>query len=91
MARTSSPLPDIMPFPEAGALLRRDTRPFTVRYKGLEATVDLPGYYPGGEGESLHVGDDMAGVDGVPSPSTIRRTRTTSRHRPVVTLEAAAL
>jgi HTH-type transcriptional regulator/antitoxin MqsA len=49
--------------------------------------VDLPGYYPAGEGDGVHVGDDMAAadavlrelkerVDGVPSPKTIRRVRT---------------
>lgn len=87
MARMTSPLPEMMPCPETGAPLRRDTRPFTIRYKGLEATVDLPGYYPESEAESVHVGDDMAvadealrflkeRADGIPSPATIRRIRT---------------
>ncbi len=87
MVRISSQVPETMPCPETGAPLRRDTRPFVVRYKDLEATVDLPGYYPDGEGESVHVGDDMAvadqalrllkeRADGVPSPTTIRRIRT---------------
>lgn len=68
----------------------RDVRPFVVRYKGREMTVDLPGYYPEGDGESMHVGDDMNAadealralkeqVDGVPSPATIRRIRTKLR------------
>jgi HTH-type transcriptional regulator/antitoxin MqsA len=46
----------------------------------------LPGYYPAGDGDGVHVGDDMAAadvalrelkerVDGVPSPATIRRVR----------------
>jgi len=87
MAETTTTLQDTMPCPETRALLRRGIRPFTVRYKGIEATVDLPGYYPDGEGESVHVGEDMAvadqalrllkeRADGIPSPSTIRRIRT---------------
>ncbi|MBI5163999.1 MAG: hypothetical protein HY985_08860 [Magnetospirillum sp.] len=53
-------------------------------------TVDLPGDYPKDEGESVHVGTDMAAadaalrslkeqVDGVPLPATIRRIRTKLR------------
>jgi len=72
--------------PETGELLYRDTRPFKVSYKGESITVDLPGYYPVGGGEGVHVGDDMAVVDqalralkekadGLPSPATIRRVR----------------
>lgn len=75
-----------MKSPESGEALRRDVRPFVVRYKGLARTVDLPGYYPKGKGESVHVGDDMAAADealralkeradGVPAPDTIRRIR----------------
>ncbi len=67
-------------------MLHRDTRPFTVRYKEQAIVVDLPGYYPSGDGESVHVGADMAvadealrilkeRVDGLPSPATIRRIR----------------
>src|ERR1039458_3845571 len=79
-------LPPTMPCLETGRELRRDTRPFTVRYKAHEVVVDLPGYYPDGDGESVHVGADMAAadealrrwkeqVDGLPSPATIRRIR----------------
>jgi len=79
-------LPPTMPCPETGRKLRRDTRPFTVRYKTHELVVDLPGYYPDGDGESVHIGTDMAAadealrvlkeqVDGLPSPATIRRIR----------------
>jgi HTH-type transcriptional regulator / antitoxin MqsA len=78
--------PPAMACPATGETLRRDTQPFTVRYKGQEKVVDLPGYYPDGDGESMHVGADMAAadaalrllkeqVDGVPSPTTIRRIR----------------
>lgn len=90
MAHKTPDLPQTMPCPETGKTLSRDVRPFTVRYKGHEATVDLPGYYPEGAGESVHVGDDMAAadealrtlkeqVDGLPSPATIRRIRSKLR------------
>ena len=86
MPEKARALPATMPCPAIGETLRRDTRPFTVRYKGQEMVVDLPGYYPDGDGESVHVGADMAAaddalrllkeqVDGVPSPATIRRIR----------------
>jgi HTH-type transcriptional regulator/antitoxin MqsA len=78
-------LPDTMTSPGAGEGLTRGVRPFTVRYKGLSKTVDLPGYYPAGEGEGVHVGEDMAVVDealaelkakaGVPSAEQIRAFR----------------
>lgn len=83
IARTA---PDTMSSPETGEILRRGSRPFELRYKGETMTVDLPGYYPEGEGEGVHVGDDMAvadealrslkeKIDGIPSPKTIRRLR----------------
>jgi HTH-type transcriptional regulator / antitoxin MqsA len=73
--------------PETGEPLFRDIRPFEITYKGHSIMVDLPGYYPVGDGESVHVGDDMAvtdqalrilkeRADGLPSPATIRRVRT---------------
>jgi HTH-type transcriptional regulator/antitoxin MqsA len=86
MAHKDGILPPTIPCQETGETLRRDVRPFTVRYKGHELVVDLPGYYPEGAGESVHVGSDMAAadealrtlkekVDGLPSPATIRRIR----------------
>ena len=59
MVETATILPPSMPCPETGQMLRRDTRPFTVRYKGQAAIADLPGCYPAGSGESVHVGADM--------------------------------
>jgi HTH-type transcriptional regulator/antitoxin MqsA len=61
-------------------------RPFRVAYKGRSITVDLPGYYPKGDGEGVHVGNDMSAVDralrvlkekvdGIPAPETIRKVR----------------
>ena len=79
-------LPETMTSPETGAVLTRDIRPFDVSYKGETITVDLPGYYPAGDGDGVHVGRDMSVVDtalrslkekveGLPSPATIRRIR----------------
>ena len=75
-----------MTCPETGEPLHRDVRPFTITYKGQSITVDLPGWYPQGDGDGVLVGDDMAvtdlalrdlkeRVDGLPSPATIRRIR----------------
>jgi HTH-type transcriptional regulator/antitoxin MqsA len=85
MAKKESP--ETMTSPETGETLMRGVRPFAVTYKGESMTVDLPGYYPASDGESVHVGDDMIAVDaalrllkekidGVPAPATIRRMRT---------------
>jgi HTH-type transcriptional regulator / antitoxin MqsA len=87
VATIDKTLAETMSAPESGELLRRGVRPFVVSYKGETITVDLPGYYPAGDGEGVHVGDDMHAVDdavralkekieGVPSPATIRRVRT---------------
>ncbi len=86
MAAKDKVLPDTMTAPETGEVLTRGVRPFIVAYKGETVTVDLPGYYPAGEGDGVHVGKDMSVVDealralkekieGVPSPATIRHVR----------------
>lgn len=86
MATKEQPFPETMISPESGETLTRGVRPFRVVYKGESVSVDLPGYYPKGEGEGVHVGKDMAAVDaalralkekvdGVPSPASIRRLR----------------
>ena len=86
MAAKETMLPDKMSAPETGEALMRGVRPFAVAYKGESVTVELPGYYPAGEGEGVHVGEDMGvvdealrvlkeKVDGIPSPATIRRVR----------------
>jgi len=83
-AKTEAPT---MISPETGESLSRGVRPFTVTYKGQSITVDLPGWYPEGDGDGVLVGDDMAAadqalrdlkerVDGLPSPASIRRIRT---------------
>jgi HTH-type transcriptional regulator/antitoxin MqsA len=87
MAARDKILPQSMISPETGETLMRGVRPFTVVYKGESLIVDLPGYYPQGDGDGVVVGDDMRVVDaalralkekldGVPSPTTIRRIRT---------------
>lgn len=63
MAGTQGVLPEAMTSPETGEVLTRGVRPFVVRYKGESVTVDLPGYYPAGEGDAVHVGKDMSVVD----------------------------
>ncbi len=86
MAAKDAVLPATMTAPETGETLTRGIRPFAVAYKGETITVDLPGYYPAGEGDGVHVGADMSVVDealrtlkerieGLPSPATIRRFR----------------
>jgi HTH-type transcriptional regulator / antitoxin MqsA len=86
MATKYEALPETMMSPETGETLTRGVRPFMVAYKGESVVVDLPGYYPAGDGEGVHIGEDMAVVDqslrrlkekadGVPSPETIRRLR----------------
>ena len=56
-------LPVRMTSPGTGEWLTRGVRPFPVQYKGEPAVVNLPGFYPAGEGDGVHVGDDMAIVD----------------------------
>ena len=86
MAAKDKVVPETMTAPETGEVLTRGVRPFVVAYKGESVTVELPGHYPAGEGDGVHVGKDMSVVDealralkekidGVPSPATIRRVR----------------
>src|SRR6202140_4671514 len=62
MATKVGTLPNTMPSPETGETLTRGVRPFRVTYKGKTITVDLPGYYPKGDGDGVHVGNDMSVV-----------------------------
>jgi HTH-type transcriptional regulator / antitoxin MqsA len=86
MAAKEVLLPETMISPETGETLIRGVRPFEVSYKGENIVVDLPGYYPTGDSDGVHVGKDMIVVDdalrelkerieGVPTPATIRRVR----------------
>jgi HTH-type transcriptional regulator / antitoxin MqsA len=63
MAAREGVPPETMTAPETGETLTRGVRPFAVAYKGETITVDLPGYYPAGEGDGVHVGADMSVVD----------------------------
>lgn len=86
MAAKEQVFPATMISPETGEILTRGSRPFVINYKGECVTVDLPGYYPEGEGDGVHIGKDMSladealrglkeKIEGVPSPTTIRRVR----------------
>src|SRR5260370_1300061 len=90
MATKVGTLSKTMRSPETGETLTRGVRPFKVTYKGKTITVDLPGYYPKGDGDGVHVGNDMSivdralrmlkeKVDGIPAPETIRKVRTKLR------------
>jgi HTH-type transcriptional regulator/antitoxin MqsA len=45
--------------PETGQELRRDTRPQTVCVGSLSRVVDVPGWYPEGDGDAIHSGEDL--------------------------------
>ncbi len=66
MAAKENGLPETMTAPETGEAPTRRVRPFVLCYKGEIVTVDLPGYYPAGEGEGVHVGNVMAAVEEAP-------------------------
>jgi HTH-type transcriptional regulator/antitoxin MqsA len=72
--------------PVTGLPMVRDTRPMTIRYKGQTATFDMPGWYCGESGESIHTGDDMkvsdrelarlkGTIEGLLPPAEVRRVR----------------
>lgn len=49
--------------PETGKPLHRGTRPQVVRFGSLSRTVDVPGWYPDDDSDSLHSGTDIAASD----------------------------
>jgi HTH-type transcriptional regulator/antitoxin MqsA len=51
--------------PETGETLRRDVRRRVVRYGSLAREVEVPGWYPVGEGDGVHNGTDLAESDRV--------------------------
>jgi HTH-type transcriptional regulator / antitoxin MqsA len=59
---TGTPL-NTMLSPETGELLSRGSRSFKVTFLGRSLDVDLPGYYPEGNGDGVHVGDDLEVID----------------------------
>ena len=56
-------LPVTMISPDTGETLTLGVRPFAVSCEGRSIIVDLPGYYPQGDGDGVHVGDDMSVID----------------------------
>jgi HTH-type transcriptional regulator/antitoxin MqsA len=51
--------------PETGKALRRGMRPQTVRFGSMSRVVDVPGWYPDDDSDSLHSGSDLAESDRV--------------------------
>jgi HTH-type transcriptional regulator/antitoxin MqsA len=51
--------------PETGETLRRAVRRERIRFGPLVREVDLPGWYPEGEGDGIHSGVDLAEADRV--------------------------
>lgn len=51
--------------PETGETLRRGVRRQAVRYGSLVREVEVPGWYPDGEGDGIHAGADLAEADRV--------------------------
>jgi HTH-type transcriptional regulator/antitoxin MqsA len=51
--------------PETGETLRRGVRRQAVRYGSLFREVDVPGWYPEGDGDGVHAGTDLAEADRV--------------------------
>lgn len=49
--------------PETGKTLHRDVRPQAVRYGSMVRRVDVPGWYPDDDSDSIHSGDDLAESD----------------------------
>ncbi|AMK20429.1 MULTISPECIES: type II toxin-antitoxin system MqsA family antitoxin [Sphingobium] len=45
--------------PETGKSLRRDVRQQTVRVGSMSQVVDVPGWYPDDDGDSVHTGADL--------------------------------
>lgn len=51
--------------PETGQVLRRDVRPQVVAFGSMRRTVNVPGWYPDDDGDSLHTGAELAESDRV--------------------------
>lgn len=46
--------------PETGETLRRGVRPMMVSYAIYSKVIDVPGWYPEGDGDAIHTGKDLA-------------------------------
>lgn len=49
--------------PDTGERLHRDIRPMTITYAAFSRTLDVPGWYPPHDGDAIHIGSDLDGVD----------------------------
>lgn len=49
--------------PETGQILRRDVRSQTVTFGSMARVVDVPGWYPEDDSDSIHSGRDLAESD----------------------------
>lgn len=49
--------------PETGKTLRRDVRPQVVAFGAFSSTLDVPGWYPDDDSDSIHTGEDLAESD----------------------------
>lgn len=49
--------------PQTGKTLRRDVRPQVVTFGAFSRTVDVPGWYPDDDSDSIHTGEDLAESD----------------------------
>lgn len=51
--------------PETGRTLRRDTRPQVVVFGSMSRMVDVPGWYPEDDSDSIHTGAELVESDRV--------------------------
>ncbi len=49
--------------PVTGKTLRREVRPETISHGAMARTVDLPGWYPDDDSDSIHSGTDLEARD----------------------------
>lgn len=51
--------------PETGEVLHRDARVQTVSVGSMSREVEVPGWYPNGDGDSIHSGTELQALDQV--------------------------
>ncbi|WP_085339933.1 type II toxin-antitoxin system MqsA family antitoxin [Aquidulcibacter paucihalophilus] len=72
--------------PETGSVMYRDVRPMTIKYKGHQVEIQMPGWYCDDSDESIHTGEDLkvsdralnrlkAEAENLLVPETVRRIR----------------
>lgn len=49
--------------PKTGDVLRRDARMQTLSVGSLAREVEVPGWYPDGDGDSIHSGAELQAID----------------------------